>query len=75
MQIIEKILCSNVGDFREIILKENNKIIPLSIDQKPDDPEEKKELKKMGEKFHNLRKIGKNPDFLGCGKKAKFILV
>ncbi len=48
MQIVEKILCSNVGDSRAIIVKENNKIIPLSIDQKPDDPEGKKRIEENG---------------------------
>ena len=39
-QVGERLICANVGDSRAILVKGNN-IIPLSIDQKPDDPEEK----------------------------------
>ena len=45
-QVGEKIICANVGDSRAIMVKgeKANKIIPLSIDQKPNDPEEKKRI-------------------------------
>jgi len=40
-----KIICGNAGDSRAIMIKgeKSKKIIELSKDQKPDDPEEKKE--------------------------------
>ena len=46
-QVGERILCANVGDSRAIMVK-GGKAIPLSIDQKPDDPEESKRIKENG---------------------------
>ena len=46
-QVGERILCANVGDSRAIMVK-GNKAIPLSFDQKPDDPEESKRIKENG---------------------------
>ena len=46
-QVGERILCANVGDSRAIMVK-GDKAIPLSIDQKPDDPEESKRIKENG---------------------------
>ena len=46
-QVGNRILCGNVGDSRAIMVK-GNKVIPLSIDQKPDDPEESKRIKENG---------------------------
>jgi len=34
-----------------------------------------KELKKMGEKFRNMKRMGKKVDLSGFGKKEKRILV
>ena len=42
------LICSNVGDSRAIMVKENNEIIELSKDQKPDDEKEKIRIEKMG---------------------------
>ena len=47
-QIGNYLICSNVGDSRAIMIKENNEIIELSKDQKPEDPEEKKRIENMG---------------------------
>ena len=53
-QIAEKLICANVGDSRAILVtteKSNSeiyKVIELSHDQKPDLPEEKKRIYKMG---------------------------
>ena len=46
-QVGDRIICANVGDSRAIIVK-GDKAIPLSIDQKPDDPEESKRIKENG---------------------------
>ena len=49
-QIGEKIICTNVGDSRAIMVKgpKVKNIIPLSKDQKPNDPEEKKRIELKG---------------------------
>lgn len=46
-QVGERIICSNIGDSRAIMVKAG-KIIELSIDQKPNDPEEKKRIIECG---------------------------
>ena len=57
-QVGEKILCANVGDSRAILVKDNNKIIPLSIDQKPNDPEESKRIKENGGEISQYEEDG-----------------
>ena len=47
-QVGEKILYANVGDSRAIMVKQGNQIIKLSIDQKPDDPEESQRIIENG---------------------------
>lgn len=48
-QVGQKIICANVGDSRAIMVKKEGKqIIPLSIDQKPNDPAEKKRIESNG---------------------------
>ena len=51
-QIDDKIICSNIGDSRSILLNKNNKneydIIELSKDQKPTNPEEQKRILESG---------------------------
>ena len=47
-QIGNFLICSNVGDSRAIMVKENNEIIELSKDQKPDNEKEKIRIEKMG---------------------------
>ena len=42
------LLCSNVGDSRAIIIRESNKIFPLSIDHKPNRKIENERIKKNG---------------------------
>ena len=42
LQIEDRLICSYIGDSRAIMVKTGNKIVPLSIEQKPEDPEESK---------------------------------
>ena len=47
-QIGNKIISSNVGDSRALLIKENKEIIELSNDQKPEEENEKKRIEIMG---------------------------
>ena len=47
-QIGDRFICANIGDSRAIMIKTGNEIVPLSIDQKPDDPEESKRIVQNG---------------------------
>ena len=71
MQIIEKILCAKMRDSREIIVKENNKIIPLSIDQKPDDPEGKKRIEENGGEISQFEEDGEKSGLFRVWKKGE----
>lgn len=72
-QVGNKVICANTGDSRAIIIKDNRykvenpisnpfayfEAIPLSVDHKPDDPEEKTRIEKMGgEVEQNTEKDG-----------------
>ena len=56
-QVGDRILCGNVGDSRAIMVK-GNKVIPLSIDQKPDDPEESKRIRVCGGEISQYEEDG-----------------
>ena len=56
-QVGERIICANVGDSRAIIVK-GDKAIPLSFDQKPDDPEESKRIKENGGEISQYEEDG-----------------
>ena len=56
-QIGNRILCGNVGDSRAIMVK-GDKAIPLSIDQKPNDPEESKRIKENGGEISQYEEDG-----------------
>ena len=47
-QLGKEIICSNVGDSRALLIKENKDIVELSHDQKPEDENEKKRIESMG---------------------------
>ena len=54
------IICANCGDSRAILIteKENNTIIPLSRDHKPELPEEKKRILEYGGRVDKIYGIG-----------------
>ena len=55
----EKIICANCGDSRAILISENeNKIIPLSRDHKPELPEEKERIIKCGGRVDKIFGMG-----------------
>ncbi len=57
-----KIISINIGDSRAIMIKENKNYIQLSIDQKPENKEEKERIEKNG---GELRKIIQNNEEIG----------
>ena len=57
-----KIISVNIGDSRAIMLNEKKKIIELSIDQKPENLEEKERIEKNG---GEIRKIIENNEEIG----------
>ena len=71
LQVGEKLLCANVGDSRAIMVKENNKIIPLSIDQKPDDPEESKRIIENGGEISQFEEDGEKSGPFRVWKKGE----
>ena len=54
IHINNKIICSNIGDSRSIMVKDHNTIIQLSFDQKPDDENERKRIEKNNGEIHKL---------------------
>ena len=55
----EKIICANCGDSRAILISENeNKIIPLSRDHKPELPDEKKRIIMNGGRVEKIFGMG-----------------
>ena len=74
-QIGEKLICANVGDSRAIIVKGANdndlKIKPLSIDQKPDDPEESKRIVETGGEISQYEEDGEKSGPFRVWKKGE----
>ena len=70
-QVGEKILCANVGDSRAILVKDNNVVIPLSIDQKPDDPEERKRIEENGGEISQFEEDGEKSGPFRVWKKGE----
>ena len=54
IQINNKIICSNIGDSRSIMVKDKKTIIQLSFDQKPDDENERKRIEENNGEVHKL---------------------
>ena len=71
MQVGEKLLCSNIGDSRAILVKGKNVIIPLSIDQKPDDPEESKRIIQNGGEISQYEEDGEKSGPYRVWKKGE----
>ena len=69
-QVGERIICANVGDSRAIIVK-GDKAIPLSIDQKPDDPEESKRIKENGGEISQYEEDGEKSGPFRVWKKGE----
>ena len=69
-QIGEKLITANVGDSRAIIVK-GNKAIPLSIDQKPDDPEESKRIIENGGEISQFEEDGEKSGPFRVWKKGE----
>ena len=69
-QVGEKLICANVGDSRAIMVKENG-IIPLSIDQKPDDPEESKRIIQNGGEISQFEEDGEKSGPFRVWKKGE----
>ena len=71
LQVGEKLLCANVGDSRAILVKDNNVIVPLSIDQKPNDPEEKKRIEESGGEISQFEEDGEKSGPFRVWKKGE----
>ena len=54
----EKIICANCGDSRAILITNNNKIIKLSRDHKPNLPDEKKRIINNGGRIDKIYGMG-----------------
>ena len=69
-QVGNRLLCGNVGDSRAILVK-GDKVIPLSIDQKPDDPEESKRIKENGGEISQYEEDGEKSGPFRVWKKGE----
>ena len=70
LQTGARLVTANVGDSRAIIVK-NNKAIPLSIDQKPNDPEEKKRIESLGGEISQYEEDGEKSGPFRVWKKGE----
>ena len=70
LQTGARLVTANVGDSRAIIVK-NNKAIPLSIDQKPNDPEEKKRIEGLGGEISQYEEDGEKSGPFRVWKKGE----
>ena len=61
-----KIICANIGDSRAILITKDDMIIPLSIDHKPNLPEEKRRIEEAN---GEVVQLGANEPYRVCMKK------
>ena len=66
----KRLVTANVGDSRGIICKKD-KAIPLSIDQKPNDPEEEKRIKSLGGEISQYEEDGEKSGPFRVWKKGE----
>ena len=71
VQIGDRFICSNIGDSRAIMVKTGNEIVPLSIDQKPDDPEESKRIVQCGGEISQYEEDGEKSGPFRIWKKGE----
>ena len=65
-QLGEKIICPNAG----AIIVKGNKVTPLSIDQKPDDPEKSKRIDQNGDEISQFEEDGEKSGPFRVWKKG-----
>ena len=70
-QIGDRFICANIGDSRAIMIKTGNEIVPLSIDQKPDDPEESKRIVQNGGEISQYEEDGEKSGPYRIWKKGE----
>jgi serine/threonine protein phosphatase PrpC len=70
-QIGDRFICANIGDSRAIMIKTGNEIVPLSIDQKPDDPEESKRIVQNGGEISQYEENGEQSGPYRIWKKGE----
>jgi serine/threonine protein phosphatase PrpC len=70
-QIGDRFICANIGDSRAIMIKTGNEIVPLSIDQKPDDPEESKRIVQNGGEISQYEEDGEKSGPYRVWKKGE----
>ena len=71
VQIGDRFICANIGDSRAIMVKTGNEIVPLSIDQKPDDPEESKRIVQNGGEISQYEEDGEKSGPYRIWKKGE----
>ena len=71
LQIGDRFICSNIGDSRAIMVKTGNKIVPLSIEQKPEDPEESKRIIQNGGEISQYEEDGEKSGPYRVWKKGE----
>ena len=71
LQIGDRFICSNIGDSRAIMVKTGNIAVPLSIEQKPEDPEESKRIVQNGGEISQYEEDGEKSGPYRIWKKGE----
>ena len=71
LQIGDRFICSNIGDSRAIMVKTGNIAVPLSIEQKPEDPEESKRIIQNGGEISQYEEDGEKSGPYRIWKKGE----